>query len=117
MEREDSLNCPLFIFNVAKTPQYTYERFKITYFCEKSQIVDKAKSTANNVSYINTLAVYKKKEKWDNNGSKWLDPDTDLRPTGSGKDERTYSKEKVVDYVQDLVFIPYDEKGKPNPDC
>ena len=57
------------------------------------------------------LAVYKKKEKWDNNGSKWLDPDTDLRPTGSGKDERTYSKEKVVDYVQDLVFHAIDENG------
>ena len=40
-------------FNAAKTPQYTYERFKITYFCEQSQIVDKAKSTANKVSYIN----------------------------------------------------------------
>ncbi len=98
-------------FNAAKTPQYTYERFKITYFCEKSQIVDKAKSTGNNVSYINALAVYKKKEKWDNTGSKWLDPDTDLRPTGSGKDERTYSKEKVVDYVQDLVFHAIDENG------
>ena len=98
-------------FNAAKTPQYTYERFKITYFCEQSQIVDKAKSTANNVSYINALAVYKKKEKWDNNASKWLDANTDLRPTGSGKDERTYSKEKVVDYVQDLVFHAIDENG------
>ena len=37
--------------------------------------------------------------------------DTDLRPTGSGKDERTYSKEKVVDYVQDLVFHAIDENG------
>ena len=98
-------------FNAAKTPQYTYERFKITYFCEQSQIVDKAKSTANKVSYINALAVYKKKEKWDNNASKWLDANTDLRPTGSGKDERTYSKEKVVDYVQDLVFHAIDENG------
>ena len=50
-------------FNAAKTPQYTYERFKITYFCEQSQLVDKAKSTANKVSYINALAVYKKKRK------------------------------------------------------
>ena len=98
-------------FDAAKTPQYTYERFKVSYFCETSEIIDKAKSKGNNVSYINALAVYKKKEKWDNNGSKWLDPDTDLRPTGSGKDERTYSKEKVVDYVQDLVFHAIDENG------
>ena len=97
-------------FNAAKTPQYTYERFKVSYFCEESKIIDKANSSGN-VSYIKALAVYKKKEKWDNNGSKWLDPDTDLRPTGSGKDERTYSKEKVVDYVQDLVFHAIDENG------
>ena len=97
-------------FNAAKTPQYTYERFKVSYFCEESKIIDKANSSGN-VSYIKALAVYKKKEKWDNNASKWLDPDTDLRPTGSGKDERTYSKEKVVDYVQDLVFHAIDENG------
>jgi hypothetical protein len=50
-------------FDATKTPQYTYERFKVSYFCEQSKIIDKAKSTANNVSYINTLAVYKKKRK------------------------------------------------------
>ena len=35
-----------------------------------------------------------------------------LEPGTSAKDERTYSKEKVVDFVQDLVFHAIDENGK-----
>ena len=49
-------------FNKSKTPQYTYERFKVSYFCEKSKIIDKTKSSGNNV-YIDAFAVYKKKRK------------------------------------------------------
>ena len=50
-------------YNASGSPKYTYERFKVSYFCETSQIIDKAKSKGNNVSFINALAVYKKKEK------------------------------------------------------
>ena len=100
------------IFNKTKTPQYNYERFKVSYFCEKSKIIDKANSSGGKTTYIDAFAVFKKKEKWDNNASRWLDPDTDTIPGTSNKDERTYSKEKVVDYVQDLIFHAIDENGK-----
>ena len=98
------------IFDASKNPKYTYERFKVSYFCEKSKIIDKAKSSSAGNVTIDAFAVYKEKKKWD--GSRWLDPTTDLRPGTSAKDERTYSKEKVVDFVQDLVFHAVDENGK-----
>ena len=100
------------IFDKTKSPQYTYERFKVSYFCEKSKIIDKARSTPTNMVTVDAFAVYKEKRKWDSNGSRWLDPDTDVRPGSSAKDQRTYSKEKVVDYVQDLVFHAIDGDGK-----
>ena len=99
------------VLNPSKNPPYIYERFRVSYFCEKSKIVDKAKSSANTV-YIDAFAIYKKKEKWDANSSSWKNPDTDTLVGSSAKDERTYSKEKVVDYVQDLVFHAIDENGK-----
>ena len=95
----------------SKNPPYIYERFRVSYFCERSKIVDKAKSGGNTV-YIDAFAIYKKKEKWDANSSSWKNPDTDTLVGSSVKDERTYSKEKVVDYVQDLVFHAIDENGK-----
>ena len=98
-------------FNKSKTPQYTYERFKVSYFCEKSKIIDKTKSSGNNV-YIDAFAVYKKKEKWDETSLSWKNPDGDKLVGTNINDERTYSKEKVVDYVQDLVFHAIDENGK-----
>ena len=98
------------VFDASKNPKYTYERFKVSYFCEKSKIIDKAKSSSAGNITIDAFAVYKEKKKWD--GSRWLDPDTDLRPGTSAKDERTYSKEKVVDFVQDLFFHAIDENGK-----
>ena len=104
-------------FNKSKTPQYTYERFKVTYFCKKSQIIDKAKSSSNKNVYIEAFAVYKKKEKWNENTSQWQDPKKDKLPNGQN-DERTYGEEKVIDYVQDLVFHAIDENGnqiKPPP--
>ena len=61
------------IFDASKNPQYTYERFKISYFCEKSKIIDKAKSSSAGNVTIEAFAVYKEKKKWD--GSRWLDPD------------------------------------------
>jgi len=99
------------VANASLNPPYTYERFKVSYFCEKSKILDKTKSS-NSVVYIDAFAVYKKKEKWDANSSSWKNPDTDTLVGSSVKDERTYSKEKVVDYVQDLVFHAIDVNGK-----
>ena len=37
------------VFNAKKTPQYTYERFKVSYFCEKSKIIDKTKPKISSV--------------------------------------------------------------------
>ena len=99
------------VFNAKKTPQYTYERFKVSYFCEKSKILDKTKSSAG-TSYIDAFAVYKKKEKWDESKLSWKNPDNDKLVHTSIDDERTYSKEKVVDYVSDLIFNAIDENGK-----
>ena len=48
-------------FNAKKNPQFTYERFRVSYFCEKSKIIDKTKSS-NNIAYIDAFAVYKKKK-------------------------------------------------------
>ena len=42
----------------------------------------------------------------------WKNPDGDKLVGTNINDERTYSKEKVVDYVQDLVFHAIDENGK-----
>ena len=98
-------------FNAKKNPQFTYERFRVSYFCEKSKIIDKTKSS-NNIAYIDAFAVYKKKEKWDEASLSWKNPDNDKLTGTSINDERTYSKEKVVDYVQDLVFHAIDENGK-----
>ena len=67
--------------------------------------------------YIEAFAVYKKKEKWNDNTSQWQDPKKDKLPSGQN-DERTYGEEKVIDYVQDLVFHAIDENGnqiKPPP--
>ena len=64
------------------------------------------------LTYHENGTIYKKKEKWDEASSSWKNPDTDTLVGSSVKDERTYSKEKVVDYVQDLVFHAIDVNGK-----
>ena len=72
---------------------YTHTRYKITYECETSAKLDLDQNKS--VGY----KLLKSKEKWD--GSKWKFNESGL-----------FSKVPVLDYVQDLVFIPYDEKGK-----
>jgi len=72
---------------------YTHTRYKITYECETSAKLDLDQNKS--VGY----KLVKSKEKWD--GSKWKSNESGL-----------FSKVPVLDYVQDLVFIPYDEKGK-----
>ena len=72
---------------------YTHTRYKITYECETSSKLDLEQNKS--VGY----QLVKSREKWD--GSKWKSNESGL-----------FSKVPVLDYVQDLVFIPYDEKGK-----
>ncbi len=90
----------------SKPPTYNYTRYKVTYECKASNIVDKV--TGNK---IDAFAIYKTREKWSPTLLKWLDPETDSLKNGS-KDKSTYASQLVTDYIVDLVFIPYDEKGK-----
>ena len=71
----------------------THTRYKITYQCNVSKKKDLDTNTS--VGY----QLLKSKGKW--NGSDW-------NYSGSG----LYKEELVLDFLQDLVFIPYDEKGK-----
>jgi|TARA_Y100000310_G_scaffold285574_1_gene309136 type II secretory pathway component PulJ len=92
--------------------RYTYTKYKITYQCKPSTIIDKA--VAGGKTKIQAFAIYKSKQKWDASGTgSWADPSTD------GND-KTYPDQKIIDYVQDLVFHATDENGRiisppPNP--
>ncbi len=88
----------------ALADRYEYERYKITYECKASSKLDD--SDLAGTSKIDGFAIYKSKEKWD---TKLTPPDWQKVST----DDALYKDELVLDYVQDLVFIPYDEKGKP----
>ena len=79
-------------------PTYEYVRYKITYECKESEIINK--KTGNK---INAYALYKSKSKWD--GIKWHEG-------GSTLDDMIYKDELVVDHVQDVIFLPIDNKGK-----
>jgi prepilin-type N-terminal cleavage/methylation domain-containing protein len=83
--------------------RYTYERYKITYECKASIKIDD--TIPGGTTPINGFAIYKSREKWNSS----------LTPPGwsTGTDDTLYKEEQVLDYVQDLVFIPYDENGKP----
>ena len=72
---------------------YTHTRYKITYECETSAKLDLDQNKS--VGY----QLVKSREKWD--GSNWKSNESGL-----------FNKVPVLDYVQDLVFIPYDEEGK-----
>jgi type II secretory pathway component PulJ len=93
------------------SPKYTYTRYKITYQCKPSNIIDKA--VPGGATKVQAFAIYKSKKKWDVSGAGvWADPATD------GND-KTYPDQKIVDYVQDLVFHATNEKGRiisPPPD-
>ena len=93
-------------YNASGSPKYTYERFKVTYECKRSTAPDKTKPVRSNGTYppIDAFAVYKSKVKWNANSQSWWNPSLD-------NDSRTYSEEVIVDYVQDLIFNPIDDKG------
>jgi len=90
---------------------YGFERIKITYECILSTIPDKEEplsgggyKTIGNSKGIKT--VHKSKVKWDAVNKKWADPDTD-------GDNETYPSEPIVEYIEDLIFVPIGPNGQP----
>tara|TARA_B100001250_G_scaffold376105_1_gene364183 strand:+ start:237 stop:1028 length:792 start_codon:yes stop_codon:yes gene_type:complete len=86
------------IYDASKTPAYTFVTYKVTYECKASKIIDKKTKIK-----IDAYGIYKSKSSWD--GSNWVSP-------SSSTDDLIYKDELIVDHVQDLIFIPIDEKGK-----
>ena len=89
---------------------YGFERIKITYECILSTIPDKEKPlssggymTMGNSKGIKT--VHKSKVKWDVAAKGWADPNTDGDP-------ETYSPEPIVEFIEDLIFVPIGPKGQ-----
>ena len=87
--------------------KYTFERYKVTYSCERSKLPDKSAPPlpGNKFPPINAFAIYKTKVIWDETGSNWKNPRTD-------GNNATYEKQLVADYIEDLVFLPIDDEGK-----
>ena len=90
-----------------RTPEYIYERYKITYKCKPSTIPDKTLPKLGGGGYppIDAFAVYKSKVKWNATSNRWDNSSTD-------NNDKTYDDQLVVDYVVDMIFNPVDEKGK-----
>tara|TARA_B100000287_G_scaffold41000_1_gene37205 strand:+ start:3341 stop:4189 length:849 start_codon:yes stop_codon:yes gene_type:complete len=92
-------------------PTQTFERLKITYECKLSTIPDKtvtASATGGALTIGDTKgikAIYKSKVKWDNALNRWKDPSLD-------GDVETYLDEILVEYIEDLIFVPIDNEGK-----
>ena len=89
---------------------YEYERIKITYECILSTIADKEKplvgggyQTIGNTEGIKT--IYKSKVKWDAVNKNWADPKIDSDP-------KTYPSEPIVEYIEDLIFVPIGPDGQ-----
>jgi len=89
--------------------KYTYIRYNITYHCEKSKIIDKKISGGSTA--IDAFAIFKTVKKWSVADNDWANPETDLDKDGN-LDDTTYSKQKIIDHVQDLIFNAVDENGK-----
>ena len=90
---------------------YEFERIKITYECILSTIADKEKplagggyQTIGSTEGIKT--VHKSKVKWDAVNKNWADPKTD-------GDHETYPSEPLVEYIEDLIFVPIGPDGEP----
>ena len=94
-------------YDESKTPKYTFQRYKVTYSCERSKLPDKSAPPlpGNKFPPINAFAVYKTKVIWDETGNNWKNPRTD-------GNNATYEKQLVADYIEDLVFLPIDDEGK-----
>ena len=87
----------------AEGDRYSYPRYRITYECKDSTIIDD--TIPGGTTTIEGFAVYKSKHRWNTTSDTWSNPASD-------SDETTYENEKILDYVQDLVFIPFDEDGR-----
>jgi len=90
---------------------YEFERIKITYECILSTIADKEKPLAGggyqSIGHTKEIkTVYKSKVKWDAVNKNWKDPDAD-------SDHETYSSEPIVEYIEDLIFVPIGPDGEP----
>tara|TARA_B100000941_G_scaffold287694_1_gene263307 strand:+ start:9726 stop:10559 length:834 start_codon:yes stop_codon:yes gene_type:complete len=77
------------------TQKYTYKRFKVSYFCEPTKLIDKKTQQAEDA-----FALFKTKQNWDEASLKW-----------KYDDPATYEKQLVVNYVQDIIFNAIDEDG------
>ena len=95
-------------------PTQAFERLKVTYQCKLSTIPDKTTTTTATatVGTVPTLgvtkgikAIYKSKMKWDSALKNWKDPALD-------SDVETYQDELLVEYIEDLIFVPVDLEGK-----
>ena len=89
---------------------YEFEKIKITYECILSTIADKEKplagggyETIGSTEGIKT--VHKSKVKWDTLNKIWADPNTD-------GDHETYPSEPLVEYIEDLIFVPIGPEGQ-----
>ena len=85
------------------SPKYTYKRYKISYFCEPTKIIDKTTGKA-----ADAFALFKTKQNWNESAARWEYTDPPV----------TYEKQLVVNYVQDLIFNAIDADGiiiKPPP--
>ena len=78
--------------------RYTYTRYKIKYWCEASAKIDPFTDKE-----IKGFKVLKAREKWDSSTSKF---------SALSTDDTLFEREEVLDYVQDMVFVPLDENGK-----
>ena len=78
------------------TPKYTYKRYKISYFCEPTKIIDKTTGNA-----ADAFALFKTKQNWNESAARWEYTDPPV----------TYEKQLVVNYVQDLIFNAIDADG------
>ena len=78
------------------TPKYTYKRYKISYFCEPTKIID---NTTGNAA--DAFALFKTKQNWNESAARWEYTDPPV----------TYEKQLVVNYVQDLIFNAIDVDG------
>ena len=103
--------------NSTTPPTHTFERIKVTYYCDLSKAIDKKAQALGNCSGAaceigktqGVKAIKKSRVRWCAGTKTWDDPDS---PCSGSKDLQYYDEELIVDYIEDLSFIPIDEKGK-----
>ncbi len=84
----------------AEGERYEYTRYQITYECEKSTQVETLADGSKQT--IDGFKILKSKKKWD----------IATNTFKTGLDDTLYEEEMVLDYVQDLIFVPFDANGK-----